>query len=39
VSSSGRTCRGCRGCPNGDLSLWAVDLSEAFSEIVGQLQS
>jgi hypothetical protein len=35
--ASGRTCRGCRGCPNGDLSAWSVDVGEAFAEIVSQL--
>ena len=39
LASSGRTCRGCRGCPNGDLSAWAVDVSDAFTEIVAQLRS
>lgn len=37
--ASGRTCRGCRGCPNGDLSAWSVDVSEAFAEIVSELRS
>ena len=36
--ASGRTCKGCRGCPNGDPSTWALDLTEAFAEIVGQLR-
>ncbi len=38
LTAAGRTCRGCRGCPNGDLSGWPGDVSEAFSEIVSQLR-
>ncbi len=38
LTAAGRTCRGCRGCPNGDLSGWPVDVSDAFSEIVSQLR-
>jgi hypothetical protein len=38
LTSAGRTCRGCRGCPDGDLSAWSVDLSDAFAEIVSRLR-
>ncbi|HEV7863575.1 MAG TPA: hypothetical protein VGR20_12775 [Acidimicrobiia bacterium] len=37
--ATGRTCRGCRGCPTGDLSRWAVDVTDAFAEIVSQLRT